>query len=113
MGETPSNQLITKMNHEDQSLTNLYRPNDEKCLTRRKMLKTFVAGAVSATIGAVFPRTFGLAVSRSATSESPIAEGWAKQAVPPRTAAFNLADVRLLDGMFRRAQKRDAQYLLQ
>ena len=98
--------------HEDRSQTNL-PTNDEKCLTRRQMLKTFGAGAVAATVGAAFPGTFASAGARSATSESPIPEGWVKQAVTPRAAAFNLADVRLLEGPFRQAQERDGRYLLQ
>src|SRR6266540_6666073 len=87
--------------------------NDENILTRRQMLKTVAAGAVAATVGAAFPATFASAVSRSAISESPITEGWANQAVTPRAAAFNPADVRLLDGPFRQAQELDGRYLLQ
>jgi DUF1680 family protein len=73
-------------------------------LTRRQMLKTFGAGAVAATVGAAFPGTFASSGARPATS---------KLAVIPRATAFNLADVRLLEGPFRRAQERDGRYLLQ
>ncbi|HEY2973657.1 MAG TPA: beta-L-arabinofuranosidase domain-containing protein [Pyrinomonadaceae bacterium] len=98
--------------HEDRSQSNL-PANDEKCLTRRQMLKIVGAGAVAATVGAAFPTTFASAVSRTGISESPITEGWANQAVTPRAAAFNLADVRVLEGPFRQAQERDGRYLLQ
>jgi len=82
--------------------------NDEKCLTRRQMFKVAGASAVAAAVGVAFPRMFALAV----TSESRIPEGWAKPVITPRAAPFNLADVRLLEGMFRRAQELDGQYLL-
>ena len=87
--------------------------NDEKGLSRRQMLKTFGAGAVAATFGSAFPGTLALAGARSAPSESPIPERRVKHAVTSRAAAFNLADVRLLEGPFRRAQERDGRYLLQ
>src|SRR6266498_4529840 len=114
MVETPSN-LRTNMMHEDGSQTSL-TTGDEKCLTRRQMLKSFGAGAVAATIGASVPRAFASVGSLSTAHDdhaSPIPEGWANQSVTPRAAAFNLADVRLLEGPFRQAQERDGRYLLQ
>ncbi len=103
------------MMHEDGSQTSL-TTGDEKCLTRRQMLKSFGAGAVAATIGASVPRAFASVGSLSTAHDdhaSPIPEGWANQSVTPRAAAFNLTDVRLLEGPFRQAQERDGRYLLQ
>ncbi|HEX8149174.1 MAG TPA: beta-L-arabinofuranosidase domain-containing protein [Pyrinomonadaceae bacterium] len=70
-------------------------------LTRRELLKT--AGAAAA--GAALPAAFA-----SAESDAPPAH--IKGAVTPRATAFRLADVRLLEGPFRRAQALDAKYLL-
>jgi DUF1680 family protein len=100
------------MMHEDRSQTDL-PADDERCLTRRQMLKTFGAVAVASTFWTAFPRTLASAGTRSAASESPIPEGGVEQAVTSRATAFNLAAVRLLEGPFRRAQERDGQYLLQ
>jgi DUF1680 family protein len=100
------------MMHEDRSQTDL-PADDERCLTRRQMLKTFGAVAVASTFCTAFPGTFASAGTRSAASESPIPEGWVEQAVTSRATPFNLATVRLLEGPFRRAQERDGQYLLQ
>jgi DUF1680 family protein len=96
----------------DRSQTNL-PTKDEKSVTRRQLLKTFGAGAVAATIVASFSDSFVSAGARSATSEYPIPKASFKEAVTPRAAAFNLADVRLLEGTFRQAQERDGRYLLQ
>lgn len=86
---------------------------DEKYLTRRQMLKTFAAGAVAATVGAAFPQAFASPSQPPALNQSPIPVEEIKQAVPKRAIPFNLADVRLLNGPFLRAQERDARYLLQ
>src|SRR5512132_4198104 len=97
----------------DRCQTNL-TTGDEKCLTRRQVLKTFGAGAVAATIGASLPCTFASAGSRPATPvnyASPLPEGWPNQGVTPRATAFDLAHVRLLEGPFRQAQERDGRYL--
>src|ERR1044071_2385331 len=67
-------------------------------LTRRELLRS--AGA--AALAAAFPGTFAEAESQSHV------EGALKQ----RASPFELADVRLLEGPFRQAQRRDAQYLL-
>src|SRR5229473_1930345 len=100
------------MMHEDRSETD--RPaGDERCLTRRQMLKTLGAVAVASTFCTAFPGTFASAGTRPAASESPIPEGCVEQAVTSRATAFNVAAVRLLEGPFRRAQERDGQYLLQ
>ena len=73
------------------------------------MLQTIGAGAVVAAVDAVVPTTLA---SVCATSE-PATESCAKQAVAPRAGAFDLADVRLLEGPFRQAQELDERYLLQ
>jgi DUF1680 family protein len=105
-------QVRPTMTDEDRNHPNL-PSNDEKCLTRRQMLKTLSTGAVAATVGVAFQGTLASSVARSATYESPIPEGWVKQIVTPRAAAFNLADVRLLEGPFRQTQERDGRYMLQ
>ncbi|HWS88868.1 MAG TPA: beta-L-arabinofuranosidase domain-containing protein [Pyrinomonadaceae bacterium] len=70
----------------------------EESLTRRELLK----GAGAAALAAALPGAFAAAGPRSQ------AEGAVKQ----RASAFDLSDVRLLEGPFRRAQQLDAQYLL-
>ena len=70
-------------------------------LTRRELLRA--AGA--AALGAAFPAAFA-----SAESQSPA--GGVKGAVAVRASEFSLADVRLLEGPFRRAQELDAKYML-
>jgi len=77
------------------------QPAAKESLTRRELLKS--AGA--AAVGAAFPVAFA-----SAGPQSPSER--VKVAVTQRAAAFELADVRLLEGPFRRAQERDAKYLL-
>ena len=74
-------------------------------LTRRELLKTAGAAAVAAAAGAAFPVAFA-----SAEPQTPSER--VKGAVAPRAPAFELADVRLLEGPFRQAQERDAKYLL-
>src|ERR1043165_5967233 len=100
----------TDMKHEDER-----QPGspikDRVGLTRRQMLKTFATGIVAAAADATFTR-------ECASSGAPVAcesaaPGGVKKAVTTYAAAFALADVRLLDGPFLRAQQRDARYLLQ
>jgi DUF1680 family protein len=98
------------MKDEDQSQTNL-PISDEKGLTRRHLPKSIGAGAVVATVSAAFPGKSVSAGARSATAMFQI--GSDQQAVTPRATAFDLADVRLLEGPFRQAQERDGRYLLQ
>src|SRR5436853_7817371 len=100
------------MKQEDRSQTNQIT-DDEKHWTRRQMLKTFGAGAVAAAVNAAYSSAFALSSRPPAIFKSLIPDGGIKQAVPERAAAFNLADVRLLEGPFRQAQERDAGYLLQ
>jgi DUF1680 family protein len=100
------------MEHEDLSQTNL-PANDEKSWTRRELLKTVGASAVVAAIGAASPRAFASSSRSPAIFESLIQQERVKQAAKPPAAAFDLADVRLLEGPFRLAQERDARYLLQ
>src|SRR5437868_2054014 len=109
-GETPSNQVRVSMRHEDRNETNL-PVNDEKGLTRRELLKA--VGAVAATVGVDFRGVRASASVCSATSALLLPEGRGDQVARPRAAAFDLADVRLLEGPFRRAQERNGRYLLQ
>src|SRR5215217_6975241 len=90
------------MKHEDRK-----RPSagGGERLERRELLKGAGAAALTAAVGAAFP-----AALASAESNSPSER--VKGAVAPRAAAFRLADVRLLEGPFRRAQELDARYLL-
>ncbi len=74
-------------------------------LTRRELLKSAGAAALAAAVGATLPAAFA-----SAGPQSP--SELVKGAVTPRADAFRLSDVRLLEGPFRRAQERDAEYLL-
>ena len=70
----------------------------EERLTRRELLR----GAGAAALVAALPGTFAAAG----------AQGQVEGAVKQRASAFRLADVRLLEGPFRRAQRLDASYLL-
>jgi len=103
------------MTLEEQLQTNL-ATGDEKHLTRRQMLRTLGEGAVAVTVGAAFVGTFASAGIRSTNADnyaSTVPEGGANEAVTARAEAFNLAQVRLLEGPFQRAQERDGRYLLQ
>ena len=91
------------MKHEDQSRNPSSADGGER-LTRRELLRTAGAAAVAA-VGAALPAAFA-----SAESQSPSER--VKGAVTPHASAFELADVRLLDGPFRRAQELDAKYML-
>jgi uncharacterized protein len=86
--------------------------DDGERWTRRELLKTAGAAAAGVTVGAALRGTFAQAAARPTASQPSIHDGRAEQAVTPRAAVFNLADVRLLDGPFRQAQTRDAGYLL-
>jgi uncharacterized protein len=79
------------------------RPSAGRCesLARRELLRA--AGA--AALGAAFPAAFA-----SPESQSPA--GVVKGGVAARASEFRLADVRLLEGPFRRAQELDAKYML-
>jgi hypothetical protein len=71
------------MKLEEQRQTNL-STGDEKHLTRRHLLRTLSAGAVAATVGAAFERTFASAGVRSATADNhapPVPEGGANEAM--------------------------------
>ena len=57
--------MKTNMKHKERRQTDLTN-SDEKCVTRRQMLKTFGAGAVAATVGAAFSGTLASAGARSA-----------------------------------------------
>src|SRR5689334_11440522 len=100
------------MQHKDRSQA---KPtvNSENRLKRRELLKTIGAGAVAATVDTVFRRAQTSARLHFGASEPSVPERWETQAVTRRAVAFNLADVRLLEGPLRRAQERDERYLLQ
>ena len=70
-------------------------------LTRRELLRNAGAAALATAVGAAFA---------SAESRGPAER--VKGGVTPRATAFDLADARLLEGPFRRAQALDAGYLL-
>lgn len=74
-------------------------------LTRRELLRAAGAAALGAAAGPTLPAAFA-----SAGSQSPPAK--VKEAVAARASSFDLADVRLLGGPFRRAQELDAKYML-
>lgn len=80
------------------------QPAAVESLTRRELLKSGAAALAAAAI-ATLPAAFA-----SAAPQSP--PELVKSGVRPRANAFHLADVRLLEGPFRRAQERDAEYLL-
>ncbi len=82
----------------------LHLPAGES-LTRRELLKSAGAAALAAAVGATLPAAFAAAEPQSPSKS-------VKSVVAPRANAFRLADVRLLEGPFRRAQERDAEYLL-
>src|SRR5215203_723403 len=81
------------------------QPAVGESLTRRELLKSVGAAAVAAAVGAALP-----AASAAAGAQSPSER--VNSAVPTRAAPFELADMRLLEGPFRRAQALDAKYLL-
>ena len=96
---------------------------DQKCLSRRQMIKTLGAGTVAATISAALPKVCGSTGSSAAsrqlrqgppTTTARQTKGYRTlQAVKPRVVAFDLADVELGESPFSQAQERDARYLLQ
>lgn len=92
------------MKHEEWGRDGL-RAGDGERVTRREMLKSAGTAALAVAVGASLP-----AALAAAESQSPA--GDAQRALKPRATAFELADVRLLAGPFRRAQELDANYLL-
>jgi DUF1680 family protein len=96
------------MKHEDLSHAE-QKFNREKKLSRRVMLKLFGGSAVAAAAS-----MHALASSkrlRAGSGSRVPAEGFDK-AGKSGVRAFDPADVRLLDGPFRQAQERDANYLI-
>ncbi len=89
MNPTPSNDFLTSVS-----------------LTRRQILKSLSAGAVAATMGSLS------ACSSTNKSESTSTANSAP-AFPTHVQPFPLTAVRLQDGPFLAAQKRDEKYLLQ
>ena len=99
------------MQRKNRSQANL-PADDKEGLTRRELLRRVGVGTVAA-IGAAFRNARASAGARPDTLGSSVPERWGIRAAPPRVATFDLADVRLLEGPFRRAQERDERYLLQ
>ena len=81
-------------------------PSNTASLTRRQTLKILGSGAVLVAAGPLSARRVGAAASE----EEPSSRG--PFSTTPTLQAFPLADVRLLDGPFLEAQKRDEAYLL-
>jgi len=84
---------------------------EQSAFTRRRLLKTAAAGTLALPRGAAAKSTAkqtakssGVLPARPADRVLPVAK--------PRALPFDLADVRLLDGPFQRAQARDGAYLL-
>src|SRR5678816_1192719 len=77
---------------------------DQKGLSRRQMLKNLGVGTVAATISTALPKT---------SAASALFDQKPHNQVKPKLRSFDLGDVQLLDGPFRRAQQLDARYLLQ
>jgi DUF1680 family protein len=99
------------MKPEDRSQTNP-PVESERALTRRELLEMAGAGVMAAALGAAFKGLHASAGACADAFESAAPERGATQALGRRAAAFNLADVRLLEGPFRKAQEQDARYLL-
>jgi DUF1680 family protein len=97
------------MRQEDRDLP----ANDKEGLTRRELLRAAGTSTVAAALGAVFPGALADAGARPDKTELAVLEPWGTQAATRRANAFNLADIRLLEGPFLRAQERDGRYLLQ
>src|SRR4029078_481713 len=76
------------------------------CLSRRQILKLGLAAAAGKELGFVTLR--GLATC----NDQPAKTFRTTEAVKLKALAFDLADVRLLDGPFNKAQELDADYLL-
>src|SRR3954470_3272597 len=81
----------------------------EKKLSRRVLLKLFGGSAVAA---AASGHALALSKGLRAGSGSRVPAEGSDEAGKPGVRAFDPADVRLLDGPFRQAQERDADYLL-
>ncbi|HKP13766.1 MAG TPA: beta-L-arabinofuranosidase domain-containing protein [Blastocatellia bacterium] len=99
------------MKPEDRSRTNPPVKSARE-LTRRELLEMAGAGAMAATLGVAFNGLRASAGTCADAFASAAPERGRTQALSRRAAAFNLADVRLLEGPFRWAQERDARYLL-
>ncbi len=85
--------------------------NNSSGLSRRQVLAGLAAGAASVTVGKLFASRAQGAVPASPASPT-ATEGKIKLAVAPRVEPFALSAVRLLEGPFLAAQKRDEKYLL-
>ncbi|HEY7086785.1 MAG TPA: beta-L-arabinofuranosidase domain-containing protein [Tepidisphaeraceae bacterium] len=81
---------------------------NDLALSRRRMLLGMAASAVAASVGGALRG----ADQTTATSQPAMAEGRITPAVATRVEPFDLKQVRLLDGPFLDAQRRDQKYLL-
>src|SRR6516225_6429717 len=82
---------------------NLGSPNAASAFTRRQVLKVLGVGALSAGAGPLSSRCAEAVASQV---------GGRRSMASPTLQAFPLRDVRLLEGPFLAAQKRDEAYLL-
>lgn len=81
-------------------------PNIGSTLTRRQMLKVLGSSALLAAAGPLSARRASAAEDTASESSHPASKA------APTLEAFPLTDVRLLEGPFLEAQKRDEAYLL-
>ena len=90
--------------------------NDQKGLTRRQMIKELGVGTAAVAVSAAMSKVRALSAAELGQTPSTTNAALAANRVQPkvyRTTPFDLADVRLLEGPFRRAQELDGKYLLQ
>ncbi|HVT81938.1 MAG TPA: beta-L-arabinofuranosidase domain-containing protein [Phycisphaerae bacterium] len=76
-------------------------------MTRRQILAGFAAGAAAVAMSGASREAFAMP-----QASTPSDEGKIKRAVTPKLEPFELSAVRLLEGPFLDAQKRDEKYLL-
>ena len=91
---------------------------NQKRLNRRQMLKTIGAGTAAAALNSALSQTSLGSAQLSldlinTTSQQFQTVKASTQVLKSRTRAFDLADVRLLESPFLKAQALDAKYLLQ
>src|SRR5438094_558262 len=77
-------------------------------ISRRRLLRSLGSAALAASLSPALRRT-----AQAAAPRTPASATAPSGAVTLRAIPFDLTQVRLLDGPFLEAQKRDAKYLLQ
>src|SRR5689334_1818197 len=87
----------------------IWKCANKKGLNRRRMLQSLGTSAMAATVGVALNERLELWANGPVQSEVV----GLTHAVAVRAQPFDLSEVRLLDGPFRHAQQRDAEYLLQ